>query len=373
MSKKINDYFIDMTDKVSFVQLKPGTTLSIKDYTVTDDIPLPIVTDTLVDEIKEGNLQEHIKVAHLIEGMIHILGIDLDFKHCKQYKDMLYSFNKNVEDLILYRGLKLYDEENYDLSAIFFRALINLNSQNINGIFNYALSLERIGSKYIDLGDKNKGNVFLEESTGQLERILDIDSNYALAYYKLGYHYRHYGYFQKAKLIWEKYINMDSNNIRVQEIREQLELINDDAVFEEGLNYIYKNEFIKALDIFIPLASKHKKSWNVFYYIGIAYKGSGSYENAVEYLSEAINLGGDDPDIFNELGICLYTIGNVKEAIDIFTRGIEEYERDYKLRFNRGLMYLHLEDMDNAKEDIKFAYKLNPDDPSIKEMAEKII
>ena len=368
----VDEYFLKKTDKVSFVELKKGASFRIKDCLVGDDIPLPIVTETLITEIKEGDITEELQVAHIIEGIIYILGLDCNFKYNEQYKEILYNFNQNIEDYILYRGLLFYEEEQYDESAIFFRALININGNNVQGLFNYGLTLEQIANKYIDLGQENKGKEFLAEATRQFEKILDIDEKYPLAYYKLGYHYRYNGQYQKAKLIWEKYITLDTDELRVQEIREQLDMITDQVDYEEGINYLSRGDYEKALAKLSLLASKHKKAWNLHYMAGVACKGLGEYEEAVEYFCEAINLGGNEPDLYNELGICLFTIGNVREAIDIFSKGIEEYPADYKLIFNRGLMYLQLGYIEDAKKDISTAYKLNSEDPSIKDMVSKI-
>lgn len=364
----VDEFFLKMTDKVSFVQLKKGATFKIKDYLVDDDIPLPIVTATLINEIKEGDIKEELKVMHLIEGIIYILGIDFNFKYNRQYKDILYNFNENIEDFILYRGLSLYDQEQFEDSAIFFRALNNINSSNIQGLFNYGLSLEQIANKYLNSGQEKKGKEFLAESTKQFEKILDIDDNYPLAYYKLGYHYRYSEQYQKAKLMWEKYITLDTDELRIQEIREQLDMISDQVDYEEGINYLSLGNYEKALVKLSALASKHKKAWDLHYLAGLACKGLGEYEEAVEYFCEAMNLGGNSSDLYNELGICLFTIGNVKEAIDIYTKGIEEYPSDYKLLFNRGLMYLQLGNVEEAREDILTAYELNPKDPSVKDM-----
>jgi len=364
----VKEYFIKMSNKISFVQLKEGTTLKIMDYVISSDVPLPIVTDTLISEIKEGNLTEELKVMHLIEGIIYILGIDYDFKHNEQYKYILYKFNENIEDYILFRGLSFYDKEQFDESAIYFRALNNLNRNNINGLFNYGLSLEQIANKYMNLGQVDKGREFLEEATIQFESVLDIDQQYALAYYKLGYHYKYYNQYQKAKLMWEKYISLDTDQVRIQEIREQIDMISDEVDYEEGLNYLWRGQYEKALSKLSVLASKHKKNWNLYYMIGVAYKGLEEFGEAVEYFCEAINLGGNDVDLYNELGICLYTIGNINEAIEVFTRAIEQYPNDYKLLFNRGLMYVQLGNMEEAKEDIYAAYELNPKDSSVKQM-----
>jgi len=364
----VNEFFMKMTDKVSFVQLKKGATFKIRDYLVKDDIPLPIITTTLIDEIKDGDIVEELKVMHLIEGIIYILGIDYNFKYNKQYKDILYSFNENIEDFILYEGLSLYEKEQYEDSAIFFRALNNINDSNIQGLFNYALSLEQIANKFMSLGQEKRGEEFLAESTKQFEKILDIDDKYSLAYYKLGYYYRYFGQYQKAKLMWEKFIAFDTDELRIQEIREQLDIITDQADYEEGVNYLTLGNYEKALVKLSILASKHKKAWDLHYMAGLACKGLGEYEEAVEYFCEAMNLGGNDSDLYNELGICLFTIGNIKEAIEIYNKGIAEYPNDYKLFFNRGLMYLQLGSIQEAKEDIRTAYTLNPNDPSVRDM-----
>ncbi|MBZ2175955.1 tetratricopeptide repeat protein [Schnuerera sp. xch1] len=358
----IDDYFLKKTDKVSFIELKKDTTLRIKNYIIGDNVPLPMVTDTLVNEIREGELEDELKVAHVIEGIIYILGIDYNFKFKDEYKTILYSFNSDIEDFILYRGLKLNEEKYYEDAAIYFRALTNINNKNVNGLFNYALSLERIAKKFIDSEDEEKGSKFLLESTNQLETILDLDPKFALAYYKLGYHYKNYGQFQKSKLIWEKYINLDRNEIRVQEIREQLDIIMDDADNEEGLDYLYTGQYEKALDKFLSLISKHKNLWNLHYLTGLAYKGMGEYEQAIDYFYESIELGGRNVDIYNELGICLFGIGKVNESIDIFNKGIETDNTNYKIVFNRGLIYLQLGLFEQAKADIATAHRLNPDD-----------
>ncbi len=196
--------------------------------------------------------------------------------------------------------------------------MVNLNPHNVEGLFNYALSLENISKELIDRDKKDEGEAFLLEATNLMESILDIEENFSLAYYKLGYYYRYFQQFQKAKLIWEKYLKLDEDAERLNEIREQLELIEDDATFEEGVNYLTMAQYDKALDKLLPLTHKYEEWWNIFYLVGLAYKGLGEYEEAIEFLYSALDLGGLDVNVYNELGICLYLVGDIKEAIDIF-------------------------------------------------------
>ena len=83
--------------------------------------------------------------------------------------------------------------------------------------------------------------------------------------------------------------------------------------------------------------------WELKYFLGVSYRGVGDLDNAIKLFYEALDLNKEELDIYNELGICLLTVGKKKEAIDIFTEGIENLGNDYKLIFNRGLCFLQNE------------------------------
>ena len=254
----VNQYFLEKAHKVSFIELKKGSYIKIKDYIVKDDIPLPIVTDTLVKKIKDGISPEEINMLHILEGIIYILGIDRDFKYKDEYKNILYNYNPKIDDFILYKGFKHIQNKNQEDGTIFFRALVNINNKNTEGIFNYALCLENIFQNFISKGEEEKAKEFLIESTNQLETILNISPDFPLAYYKLGYHYKYYEQFLKAKLIWERYIRLDKDQERLQEVNNELELIKDDVDFEQGLNHLTRGEYELALEKFLRLVSKHR-------------------------------------------------------------------------------------------------------------------
>lgn len=362
----INEYFEKMTKNLSFIELKEDAYIDLKGYKVENHIPLPMVLDTLVVEIQKGNFYEELDVEHLINGIIYSLGVDLDFKYKEEYVEILYNYDSKIEDYILYKGLKFIEKNNFDTGAIYFRSLVNINNENIGGLFNYALALESIGMKFIENGFEDKGMIFLRESTNYLETILDIDEKFPLAYYKLGYHYKHYGDFLKASLIWKKYLQIDETPEMIEEIREEIELIEDDAHFQQGLYYLNNDEYDLALERFLKLIDKHNNWGHLHYLIGLAYKGNGEYKKAIEFLEQAIELD-NNADIYNELGICLYGLGELEGAIEVFSNGIRINPMDYKIIFNRAMLNLELGNIHEAIEDINLAYELNPKEELIKE------
>ena len=356
------------TEDISFIQIKDNSKLKDKGYDITD-IPLPILTNSLIEEVKDGNAEE-IDLRKVIDGIIYLLGIgDLDFPYIDEYKSLLKKVYPEIEEVIFFRAINSFKEGDMDNSLINIRALLSLNPDHVKALFQYGIVLETIGKGLIEEEDIDAGEEILRLSTLNFERILDIDEEYSLAYYKLGYHYRYLSQYIKADLIWGKFLKFSEDDLLKKEIREELDAIKDEVNFETAISYISYGDYKKALDSILKLLPKHEESWNVNYIIGQCYNGLGEVEHAIEYFNAAIKYNPEEMDIYNELGILYYNVGDLYNAIETFTEGLHYAQEDYKLIFNRSLMYSALEEYEKALEDAQKAYGLNPDD-SIAEQIE---
>ncbi len=361
----INKYFKSYTKEISFVELRDDRTLKLDKYEINKELPLPILTESLLDEIRDGTLEEELNIKNIIYGMIYTIGVDNEFKYIEQYKEILSSYSEDIEEYIFYNGIRLVEKEDYIEAAIFFRALLVLNYSNINGIFNYALSLERIAKTFFAKEEEGKGIEFVRAATLELETILELDDSYPLAYYKLGYHYKFFGQNIKAKIIWQQYLLLDKDDLRLQEIRLELENIEDDVTLESGLTYLTKGDYEKALEYFEKLLPKLNSWWELNYYIGISYKGLQEYETAIDHFEIALRENKEEAELYNELGSCCFMIGEIERGIRVFSEGIENTDEDYKLLFNRGLGYMQINKLEEAYKDINKAIKLNPTDENM--------
>lgn len=361
----INNYFKKYTDNVTFVELKDNAQLKIEGYSIRSDTPLPIITEELISEIKEGNLEEEIKMSNIVDAIIYLIGIDKNFPYIDEYKNILNAYDTNMEEYIFYKGIRLIEKEDYDNGAICFRALKLLNPKNINGIFNYSLALETIGKNFLSMGKEKEGMAFIRKATSELESILDIDENFTLAYYKLGYHYKFSGQNLKAKLMWNKFMKLDKDELRLDEIRKELDSIESSALLESGITYLSINKFDKALDSFLKLTPDLEDWWELNYLIGASYKGLNDYDKAIEYFKKSLEDNELEADVYNELGISYFYMGDIVEAVEVFSQGIEKIKDDYKLFFNRGLGYIQLNRLEESYKDINKAAELNPKDENV--------
>lgn len=361
----VNEYFKKHADKVVFIELKDDTKINIEKHSIESNVPLPILTEELIDEIREGNLEEEVNITNIIEGIIYLMGVDKDFPYIKEYINILNAYDDDIEDYIFYKGIRFMDKEDYTNGAIYFRALRLLNPKNLNSIFNYALCLETIGNEFLSLEKEKEAVEFINESTSELEYILDRDENYVLVYYKLGYHYKYFEQNLKAKLVWNRYLKLDKDELRLQEIRQELDSIENNVLLETGITYLYSNQSEKALDSFLKLLPELKNWWEINYLIGLAYKGLNDYENAIDYFENALKNNKLESDVYNDLGISYFYLGNIEKAIEVFNDGIKNIKDDYKLFFNKGLGYMEQGKVKDAYRDISRAVELNPNDENI--------
>ncbi len=369
MKKEINyidEYFKGKAQKVNFIELKDYKQLGLE---MGEDIriPLPLVSDVLADGISKGNLEEKVDAEKILDGMIFLIGTDNEFEFKDDYIKILREYSEEIDDYIFFKGIKYLDQDLMERSEVYFRAIREMNPEHILGRFNYALALERIAQDMINDGEEIKGMQFLAESTYELESILDIDEKYALAYYKLGYHYNFSNQYLKAKLMWEKYINLDNDDLRIQEVREQIDIIQDNVDLESGLTYLSYNRHEEALESFLKILPRHSEWWELRYLLGMTHAGLNNSQAAIDQYRLALELNSEIEDVYNELGIELFKQGDIAEAIVIFSKGIDILGDKYKLYFNRGLGYLQLDNYIKAKEDINKAYELNPVDENVLE------
>lgn len=360
--KDLDNYFKEKTENLSFIEVKPKAYVDINGYKVCSQTPLPLIIDELIEEIKEKKAQEEVKVSAIINGMIYTIGVDPKFKHCEEYKNILYKYDVKIEEYILYNGLKKINEGLFEDGMIWLRSLTLINDRHLMGLYNYGLALEEKAKRLFVLDKKELGSAFLNKSTECFEKVIDIDDRFSQSYYKLGYHYKNSKQFKKCQLMWKKYIQLGNDDELLQEVREGLESVNDDVIYEEGYLQILNGNAEKGLEKLLPLKEKYIDWWNLLFMIGLGYRQLERFEEAKEEFINVLDIVPNQVDALNELGLCQVYLGDTTEAIETFSKAIELKPNDYEIICNRGMTYLQLMDISNAEKDILRAYAINSED-----------
>ncbi len=203
----------------------------------------------------------------------------------------------------------------------------------------------------------------MDESIKYFEKSLDYDDKFALAYYKLGYYYKNNQQYIKAKLYWEKQQEFDDDDLRIDEIRNEIELLDIYVKYETGYNYVLNSEPQKGLDILLPLVEEYSSWWNLLFFVGLAYRSIGEYEIAERYFENVLKLEEGQAHAINELGLCKMCLEKYDEAQELFTMMLAIEPENSEVLCNRAVAYLYIGEKEKSKKDIEKALKLNSNDP----------
>lgn len=367
----IEKYIHKRTEDLSFVQLSPEA-IKVKGYEMPKDgLFVPLLTTELANDIKTKEEDKIITANRIVRGMIYLLGVDSDFKYKDEYIKFLYAVNPDIEDYINFEAVKFADEGKFIESIIFSKALILLNNTNVGYIFNYAINLLNYARENLSNKAKTE-NTFKKEATIWLENILDIDDGFDLAYYHLGFLYSYNKQFNKAKLYWEKYLELGTNEELINSTKQILLQIEDQANYEKGYEAVLGGRPQEGLVLLLELEEKYSEWWNLLFFIGLAYRQLLKYEDAITYFDKVIQLEQNQLDTLVELGLCYGGIGNYEQAIELFESALDIGGPNNEILCNLAMVYMEMGDLAKAKEYLDKSLALNSEDEITQACNEKL-
>lgn len=366
MKFRIDKYLLSKTEELAFITVKEDAEFKLEGYTLPKDgLNVPIKNEVLVKGIKEKTAQDKLNSMSIADAMIYIIGIDSKFKNNAEYEKFLNALSKDIDlDLKSYMGYmsrKYFEIGEHTDSLIYIKAFITMYPDDLDAMYNYAIVCQEIAKQYQKDMDDKAMNAFLLEAMAKLEKVIDVDENFALGYYHLGYHYYNQGQYLKTKLTWEEALRLGLDADLVAEVQENLGKMDFKVQYEEGYTLVFQGKFKEGLEKLLPLEEEHMDWWNLLFMIALGYKGMGEIEQAKMYLEKILIIKPNQVDTIVELGLCEAYKNNLDKAIEYFEQAAKIKE-DPEILCNLGMAYLNNGDIDDATYYIERAYELNPQD-----------
>ncbi len=134
-------------------------------------------------------------------------------------------------------------------------------------------------------------------------------------------------------------------------------------MIEEADRYMQKGNYRKAEKILKRCLKNHHDDVLVLYNLGVVYYKAGRYTDSIYSLEEAIRLGGEEPDIYNQLGLSCDRNGDREGAAAYYTKALEK-DTEFPLAWNnRGVLSFLSGDYTGAYRYFKRAVSLDPQNP----------
>lgn len=367
MKNRLDKYVLDKAEELVFITIDKSEDLGLIGYEVPKEgIKIPIKSNVLVKSIKDNKAQEEINMMSMIDAMIYLEGIDPDFIYNVEYDDLIETFarksNFDYMDYMGYMSNQAYSKREIRDALVYIRAYLRMESDDIMGLYQYAIICQELSLRYQKDEDVKAMNDFLLEALASLEKIIDLDDSFALAYYQLGFHYSNQNQFVKAKLTWDRALDLGLDDETRTDIMENLAKIDHKVRYEHAYNLVFQGKAEEGLQDLLDLESQYPDWWNLLFIISLAYKSLGDLGQAKSYLEKILITRPTQVDTLVEMALCLAQEANMTGAIDYLTRAAKLKKDDPEILCNLGMAYLHNGEEDEARYYIERAYEIDPTD-----------
>lgn len=367
MKNRLDKYVLDKAEELVFITIDKSEDLGLIGYDVPKEgIKIPIKSNVLVKSIKDNKAQEEINMMSMIDAMIYLEGIDPDFIYNVEYDDLIETFarksNFDYMDYMGYMSNQAYSKGEIRDALVYIRAYLRMEPDDIMGLYQYAIICQELSLRYQKDEDIKAMNDFLLEALASLEKIIGLDDSFALAYYQLGFHYSNQNQFVKAKLTWDRALDLGLDDETRTDIMENLAKIDHKVRYEHAYNLVFQGKAEEGLQDLLDLESQYPDWWNLLFIISLAYKSLGDLGQAKSYLEKILITRPTQVDTLVEMALCLAQEANMPGAIDYLTRAAKLKKDDPEILCNLGMAYLHNGEEDEARYYIERAYEIDPTD-----------
>ncbi|WP_449024799.1 tetratricopeptide repeat protein [Peptostreptococcus stomatis] len=367
MKNRLDKYVLDKAEELVFITIDKSEDLGLIGYEVPKEgIKIPIKSNVLVKSIKDNKAQEEINMMSMIDAMIYLEGIDPDFIYNVEYDDLIETFarksNFDYMDYMGYMSNQAYSKGEIRDALVYSRAYLRMEPDDIMGLYQYAIICQELSLRYQKDEDVKVMNDFLLEALASLEKIIGLDDSFALAYYQLGFHYSNQNQFVKAKLTWDRALDLGLDDETRTDIMENLAKIDHKVRYEHAYNLVFQGKAEEGLQDLLDLESQYPDWWNLLFIISLAYKSLGDLGQAKSYLEKILITRPTQVDTLVEMALCLAQEANMTGAIDYLTRAAKLKKDDPEILCNLGMAYLHNGEEDEARYYIGRAYEIDPTD-----------
>ena len=367
MKNRLDKYVLDKAEELVFITIDKSEDLGLIGYEVPKEgIKIPIKSNVLVKSIKDNKAQEEINMMSMIDAMIYLEGIDPDFIYNVEYDDLIETFarksNFDYMDYMGYMSNQAYSKGEIRDALVYIRAYLRMEPDDIMGLYQYAIICQELSLRYQKDEDVKAMNDFLLEALASLEKIIGLDDSFALAYYQLGFHYSNQNQFVKAKLTWDRALDLGLDDETRTDIMENLAKIDHKVRYEHAYNLVFQGKAEEGLEDLLDLESQYPDWWNLLFIISLAYKSLRDLGQAKSYLEKILITRPTQVDTLVEMALCLAQEANMTGAIDYLTRAAKLKKDDPEILCNLGMAYLHNGEEDEARYYIGRAYEIDPTD-----------
>ena len=141
---------------------------------------------------------------------------------------------------------------------------------------------------------------------------------------------------------------------------------NKNTILNEALKYHHEGKLTEADNLYLKVLSLDKNDFNANHLHGCILSQRNDYEDAVKFITRAVEVIPSNYEANNNLGIAYKNLKDKANAEKYFHKAIDIDQTNYKSYFNCANLYSDVNQFDKSIEFLKSAVKYAPDNSDVK-------
>jgi len=309
---KLKEYLKSELEGLLFSELD-NDFLKAGDLEFMAGVPFPIKQEDLKSFTESG-----LSTTKIADNMALVIGADIGFKYTEKYISYLRKlFDEKIIMVFSSKGKSLLERNLCKEALCYFRAAMLFNDESLEAMYSYAA-----GCRYWYLSMEGEDeeeliSLLKSESMEYFIKITDQYTEFAPAWYYLGYAYLNSGAYKKADLSFKHYMENSEGQPEdaIKEVKERIDSLVDPVKIEEGINLLVAGKIEESLRILESyIGTEYDRWWPLHFYLGTAYKALGFKNEAIEGFLKVLEFNPSNYDAMTELASLYDEIGDMEKA-----------------------------------------------------------
>lgn len=360
MKSKIEKYLLEKTDKLVFLAVDERIFQENELLSSLKNIEIPVFTSKILElsiDEKKG-----ITTMDALSAMLYIIGIDSSFKYKKQYLEFLSNIIKEPVSLISSLAGKSYEEGNLIDSIIFSKAGIENFEPSKELLYNYALLCQQKSSAIEDEAEKTD---FMLESEDKFKLLTNVFPDTAMAYYYLAYHMLNYNDSREAENLFRKASEYGLSKEYQEDTLRMIASLGSEEYIRLAKEDIEDENYSSAEQRLLKALEFNETSYEALFYLGYINRINADYEKSIDFYERAFAINSKEPKLINEMALDFAFLGDFEQASELLHYALELDNESIEILCNLSMVYLNIDNIDNAVKYIRKAMDINSEDPIV--------
>ncbi len=318
----------------------------------------------------------HDLLVQMGKGDVEVIDGDLGFELCRKNgieaivlgsyikAGEMFATDVKVLDVMTKNLLKSTSSRGKGIGSILERQIDELSREISKGIGLPSRTVDAVKTRIADVtttsmeaydyylkGREASDKFYHEEAKHYLEKAVELDPQFAVAYLYLG----------------DVYLQLQSRGDERKEVLRKAKEYSEKATEKERLYILaeyassIERDSEKRIRILKELIEKYPNEKDARYELGFYYQGRNLFEEALNEYQKALELAPADGFILNALAYACSDMGNFEKAIEHFQRYAALYPEDANPIDSMAEQYFRMGRLDEAIANYKKALDIKPD------------